>query len=143
ADATAGAGRRGIHGAGQRLAAFPRFEGDGALVRRRQFLVALAGAGADRADRVRAVARRDGRGARCAAVRAELVLLRAGLRRPGAGDVALPGTALDDTMGGSRAAIVAGLHAGRRGGAAAGDPGLYGVVVPGVPRQDRGGAGLP
>ena len=71
ADAAAGAGGGRVHGPGQRVAAVPRLADHGALVRGREFLVALAGAAAGAGECVRAVAR--GRCAR-AATRAPFML---------------------------------------------------------------------
>src|SRR3546814_2297383 len=58
----AGAGGGSVHGAGQCVAAVPGLADHGALVREREFLVAVAGAAAGIGASVRAVARGDARG---------------------------------------------------------------------------------
>gem|GEM_PF-67621 len=68
--------------------------------------------------------------------------VRPWLHRPGAGHVAVPAAAEHDVVAGRRAGLVAEFQPGRAGDPAAGDPGLYGMVVPGVPRQGAGGCGV-
>src|SRR3546814_3754614 len=70
------------------------------------------------------------------------LLLRARLRRAGAGHLAQHRAAVAVDLGRRLAAVVAGLPAGRHRGPAAGDPGLHVLVVFGVPGQGRGGFGV-
>src|SRR5690606_18383824 len=133
------AGRRGDRraGPGQHLAALPQLAGDGALVRERQLLVAVAGA-AVRPGRVGAAVAHDRtRRPRFAAVPVVAAAVRAGLRRPGAGHVAVPRSADLHPVAGGRAALLAGLRPGRAGRVAAAGAGLHRLVLPRVPRQGR------
>ena len=98
ADAAAGRGRRRVHGAGQHLAAVPQQPGDGALVRKRQFPVAVAGAAAGARECGVAVAGSHA-ARRLRALHPGADVLRAGLRRTGAGDLAEPVAAGPDVSG--------------------------------------------
>ena len=84
-DAAAGAGGGRVHGPGQRVAAVPGLADHGALVRGREFLVAVAGAAAGAGSMPwRCGARRCAKAAMPAPFILDAVLLRARFRRSGA-----------------------------------------------------------
>src|SRR3546814_2180453 len=70
------------------------------------------------------------------------LLLRALLRRGGAGHLAQHRAAVAVDLCRRLAVFVAGVPAGRHRNPAAGDPGLHVLVVFGVPGQGRGGFGV-